>query len=340
MRHEHKPLDALRAAGGHHDHHDDDHHDHHHEHNDHEHHDDHHHDHSHGHSHGVTHRPEERRRLRIAVAITATTMVVEIVGGLWTGSLALISDAGHMFTHAFALGLSLIAIAVAARPTTPERSFGLYRVEVLAALFNAITLAAITFFIAREAWERLMSPQPILAGQMLVVAIFGLLVNVVTAFVLSGAGHDDLNFRSAFLHMVGDTMSSVAIVGGALVIRWTGWVWIDPVLSVLICVVILIWAWGLTRDSVRILLEEAPRDVKTAKVIAGVRGAFEEVADIDDVHVWTITSGMHAMTAYVELARELPLAEQSELAHRLRHFVADEFSIAHAVFQFEPRGDA
>ncbi|MCL4235261.1 MAG: cation diffusion facilitator family transporter, partial [Deltaproteobacteria bacterium] len=179
-----------------------------------------------------------------------------------------------------------------------------------------------------------------LAGQMLVVAIFGLLVNVVTAFVLSGAGHDDLNFRSAFLHMVGDTMSSVAIVGGALVIRWTGWVWIDPVLSVLICVVILIWAWGLTRDSVRILLEEAPRDVKTAKVIAGVRGAFEEVADIDDVHVWTITSGMHAMTAYVELARELPLAEQSELAHRLRHFVADEFSIAHAVFQFEPRGDA
>ncbi len=267
-------------------------------------------------------------------------MVVEIVGGIWTGSLALISDAGHMFTHAFALGLSLVAIAVASRPTTPERSFGLYRVEVLAALFNAITLALITVFIAREAWIRLMNPQPILAGQMLAVALVGLFVNILTAWVLSGAGHDDLNFRSAFLHMLGDTLSSVAIVGGALVIRWTGWVWIDPVLSVLICVVIAIWAWGLTRDSVRILLEEAPRDVKTAAVVARIRAEFGEVADIDDVHVWTITSGMHAMTAYVELARELPLAEQSELAHRLRHFVADEFSIAHAVFQFEPRASA
>lgn len=304
---------------------------------------DHDHDHDHHHheqrrslAHGAQdHRPEEKRRLRIAIAVTATAMVVEIVGGVMTGSLALISDAGHMLTHSFALGVSLLAAWIASRPTSPERSFGLYRVEVLAALFNAVTLAVITAVIAHEAYERLITPRDVDAWSMFGVAVFGLVVNVGTAWILHGAGHDDLNFRSAFLHMIGDTLSSVVIVIGAVAIRYTGWTWVDPVLSVMICVVILVWAWGLTRDSIRILMEAAPKGLRVEAVRAGVRDAFAEVTDVRDVHLWTITSGLHAMTACVAVAPGVDLERQRDLAHRLRHYVEDEFSIGHAVFEFQ-----
>lgn len=295
---------------------------------------------SHGHGvgghHGTTHRPEEKRRLRWAVILTASAMVVEVIGGIMTGSLALISDAGHMLTHAGALGVSLIAIHLATRPTSAERSFGLYRVEVLAAFFNAFTLLLISGFIAFEAWERLMNPRPILAWQMLGVATFGLAVNLLTALILYGVGKDDLNFRSAFLHMLGDTLSSAAIVVGAVLIHYTGWTWVDPILSVLICAVILIWAWGLMKESVHILLESAPSNLRVEQVRAGLRKRFDEIKEVDDIHIWTITSSMNAMTAYVELARELPLSRQSRLAHDMRHFVQKEYRVGHAVFQFEP----
>ncbi|MCZ7583440.1 MAG: cation diffusion facilitator family transporter [Deltaproteobacteria bacterium] len=310
-----------------------------------------HHHHGHGHDHGhpglvsftapksADHRAKEKTRLWWAIGVTTTAMVVEIVGGLLSGSLALISDAGHMLTHSAALGVSLVAMVLAARPTRPERSFGLYRVEVLAALFNAITLIVITGFIAHEAYERLREPTAILAWQMFGVAVFGLVVNLGTAFILHGGGMEDLNFRSAFFHMIGDTLSSVVIVIGALVIRATNWFWLDPVLSVVICLVILYWAWGLLRDSVHILMESAPEGLSVSKVLDGLRGRFDPVDDVVDIHMWTISSGMHAMTAHVRLKRDLPLAEQSRLAHDMRHYVSDEFSIGHAVFQFEAAAD-
>ena len=285
------------------------------------------------------HRPVEKSRLRIAIVITGLTMVVEAVGGSISGSLALISDAGHMLTHAAALSVSLAAMYLAAMPTTRERSFGFYRVEVLAALFNAITLILITGFIAFEAYRRLVHPTPILAWEMLGIAVLGLVVNLVTALIMRGAGQDDLNFKSAFLHMLGDTISSVAIIIGALVIRFTGLLWIDPVLSVMICLVILAWAWSLLRESVRILLEAAPAELKVEEVRGTICGNFKIIRDLDDIHLWTITSRMYAMTAFVEIEKELSLSEQDDLGHALRHFVADKFGIGHAVFQFVPAGE-
>ncbi|MBZ0270657.1 cation diffusion facilitator family transporter [bacterium] len=315
----------------------------------------HHHGHGHGHEHGhghthsgffvvhrpgelsgeiPEHRPKEKRRLKIAIAVTTTAMVVEVIGGVITGSLALISDAGHMLTHSFALVVSVLAMYLAARPTKKERAFGLYRTEVLAALFNAVTLVVITGFIAVEAWERLMAPQPILAWQMFGVAVFGLIVNVATALILMGAGHGDINFRSAFLHMVGDTMSSVVIVIGAVVIRYTGWVWIDPVLSVMICGVILYWAYGLTRDSVGILMETAPKGLAVEAVEHGIKERFPDIAKVTDVHIWVITSGLNAMTACLAVPADMDLAAQKALSHEVRHFVLDEFDIGHAVFEY------
>ncbi|MCB9479308.1 MAG: cation transporter [Deltaproteobacteria bacterium] len=300
----------------------------------------HHHGHHHGHSHGLgghhfdAHRPEERKRLKIAIVITTAAMIVEIVGGVITGSLALISDAGHMLTHSAALFVSLMAMHFAAKPGKAKHTYGLYRVEILAALFNAVTLALITGLIAHEAYERLQNPTDILAGEMFAIAVFGLVVNLVTAWVLHGAGGDDINFRGAFFHMLGDTISSVAIVGGAILIWWKGWDWIDPVLSVLICLVILYWAWGLTRDAVSVLMEAAPAGIEPTQLGARLVENFDEIASVSDVHVWVITSSRNAMTAYIALHMDLSLAQQDELAHRLRHFVDDEFGVGHALFQF------
>lgn len=263
-------------------------------------------------------------------------MAVEVVGGLWTGSLALISDAGHMLTHALALGVSLAAILFAARKTGAERTFGNHRAEVLAALFNAVTLIVISGFILWEAYERLLAPEMILGWEMFGIALGGLVVNLVTALILHDVGHDDLNVRSAFLHMLGDTFSSGVIVIGAVVIVYTGWTWIDPVLSVVVCLVILIWAWGLTRDSVRILLEAAPPHIDIAELRSHLLDAHPLVDDITDLHLWTITSGMCALEATIRLNRDVPLSATSDVLAQLRQIAQDHFRISHSIFQLEP----
>ncbi|MBI5500608.1 MAG: cation transporter [Deltaproteobacteria bacterium] len=278
-------------------------------------------------------RRRERRRLGWAIAVTAAAMVGELIGGLWVGSLALVSDAGHMLTHAFALGVSLTAILLAARAATAERSFGFHRVEILAALLNGVVLLGATVWITWEAAERFRRPAPILETPMLVVAAVGLGVNLFTAWLLHDVGKHDLNVRSAFLHMLGDTVSSVAVVAGAIVIGGTGWLWIDPALSLGICVLILIWSAGLIRDAVRVLLEAAPYGMSIQNVRAGIGACFPEVVALHDVHVWTVTSGMVAMTARVEVRLE-SLDECCELAARLEPYLRSEFGIGHATLQF------
>jgi cobalt-zinc-cadmium efflux system protein len=310
----------------------------------HDHHNGHDHGHDHSHDHGIrlgsTHRPRERRRLLIATIITGVTMVVELIGGLMSNSLALVSDAGHMFTHFFALGLSLSAIVIASRPATDERSYGFYRSEILAAFTNGLVLVGATVYILYESVVRFFHPVDIATREMFWVALAGLVVNLITAWLLWGIGRQDLNVRSAFLHMITDTLSSVAVVGGALVIFWTGWWQIDPILSALISVLIAIWSWRLLRDSANVLLESKPRHLRKEDIPAACRAEFPEIREMHDLHVWEITSSMYAMTAHAALAPEVTMAQAEQLRVRLERFVSEKYRIGHAIFQFEAVGSA
>jgi cobalt-zinc-cadmium efflux system protein len=298
------------------------------------------------------HRPRERRRLLWAMGLTGTMMVVEAVFGFLTNSLALLSDAGHMFTHFFALAVSYFAIVIASMPTTRERSFGLYRVEVLAAALNGVTLLLVTLYIFYEAAHRFIVPKPIASMQMLVVAmlvvaVLGLAVNLSTALILWRAGEKhDLNVRSAFLHMLGDTASSVGIVATAAVIHVTSWLWLDPAVSVLIAALIVIWAWQLMRDSVHVLLESTPRHLTVGEVVEALRRdpdvralcsriSGAEHLDIHDIHIWEITSRMYAMTAHIALP-DHELRESAPLLARIRALVRERFAISHTVLEIEP----
>jgi len=289
-----------------------------------------------GHRH--VHRAVERKRLILTMALTGSTMIVEIIGGIFTGSLALVSDAGHMLTHFFALTVSLIAIILAALPTRPTRSFGLYRVEVLAALFNGITLLAVIIFIFYEAINRLIHPIPIKEITMFIVALIGLAVNLTSAGLLLGVGKEDLNVRSAFLHMLGDTASSVGIVVGAIAIYLTGWFAIDPILSMLIAAVIFVWSWNLMRDSVNILLETTPRHIDLDEVISTIRNEAPEVMDVHDVHIWEITSQMYSMTAHLVFHDNCPVSECARVFQRLNDPLREKFRISHVNFTPEPTG--
>jgi cobalt-zinc-cadmium efflux system protein len=264
-----------------------------------------------------------------------------------TNSLALLSDAGHMFTHFFALAVSYFAIVIASMPTTRERSFGLYRVEVLAAALNGVTLLLVTLYIFYEAAHRFIVPKPIASMQMLVVAVLGLAVNLATALILWRAGEKhDLNVRSAFLHMLGDTASSVGIVATAAVIHVTSWLWLDPAVSVLIAALIVIWSWQLLRDSVHVLLESTPRHLTVGEVAESLRRdpdvqalcrriSGAENLDIHDIHIWEITSRMYAMTAHIALP-DHKLRESAPLLARIRALLRERFAISHTVLEIEP----
>lgn len=287
-----------------------------------------------GHPHEHTHRPQAKRQLMLSIGLTGVMMVVEVVAGILTNSLALISDAGHMLTHFFALAVSLGAIYLAARPTGRHLSFGLYRTEVLAALFNGVTLLLITAYIFWEGYQRILAPEPVKSQQMLVVAVIGLLVNLVCAWILSRVSSEDLNLRSAFIHMIGDTVSSVGIVAGAIIIMLTGWNIVDPILSILIAAVILVWAVGLLRDSVRVLLETTPRHLKVEEVERFILAQVPEVKHVHDVHIWEITSRMYTMTAHVAL-EDRAVSEAQRVLEEVAHLLSHHFDIEHATLQLE-----
>lgn len=292
------------------------------------------HDHvDHPHDHFLLRRTQGRNRLALCVAITVVTMAVEFIAGLLTGSLALVSDAGHMLTHGFSLIISYFASFIAQRPATAKRTFGLYRAEILAALFNGASLLAITGFIVWYAVQRIFHPVPISAGWMLVVAVAGLAVNVATAFILREFASHDLNVRSAFLHMLGDLVSSVIVAGGAVVIIWTGWRPIDPILSILVCVLMLIWAYGLIRDSVEILLLSAPREVDVPAITERL-SRVDGVRLVHDVHAWSITSGLHSLTAHVRID-DMPVSRSCAILNEMGGILKKDFRIIHYTIQFE-----
>lgn len=277
----------------------------------------------------------EKKKLKIAIVITAATMFVEIIGGILTNSLALISDAGHMFTHFFALAISTAAITCANRPVCHHRTFGFYRIEILAALLNSLFIFAITVWIFIEGVQRIIHPRQVISVEMFIIALIGLAVNLVTAWILHSATKESLNIKSAFLHMLADTFSSVAIVIGAIIIYFTKWNIIDPILSIAIAFIILIWGWGLFRDSANILLEAAPKGIDSDQVKKVLMDAVPEVEEISDMHIWEITSKMYSMTAHVKIKGGEKCADAKKVLDRIKQIVNETFDIEHTTIELD-----
>lgn len=278
----------------------------------------------------------KKQRFLISIAITAMTMILEALGGWWTGSLALISDAGHMFTHLFALTISYTAVILSMKPATEERSFGLYRAEILAALVNGMTILLIVFWIIYEAYKRFITPEAIQSTPMFVIAVIGLVVNGVTALILHRIVEDDINAKGAFLHVLSDLGSSVGVVIAALIIHFTGWTAADPIASVLIALVIAYWSFGLIRDAVHVLLQSTPKNLSPETIRKTLIQKIPEIQNVHHIHIWELTKNMYVMTAHLDLA-DMPLSVADSLRHRAQDILHDRFHITHADLQLQCR---
>jgi cobalt-zinc-cadmium efflux system protein len=260
-------------------------------------------------------------------------MIAEIIGGILSNSLALLSDAGHMFTDTLALALSFFAMKFAEMPATSRRTFGFYRLEILAALLNGVTLVLISVYIVYEAYHRIQNPPPVQGSLMLIVAIIGLVANILGALFLVKHHDTSLNIRGAFLHIVGDAISSVGVIIGGVIIAYTGWYLIDPILSILIAVGITIGAVGLVTESVNILLESVPAHLNVATVTEAI-AAVPGVREAYHIHVWTITSGVHALSAHVIIDDQL-VSDSRTVLDSVRTMLAERFRVLHSTIQLE-----
>ena len=290
------------------------------------------HDHVHGHDHphaGVTGR---EKKLIFAFVLTTLMMLVEMVGGFWSGSLALVADAGHMLIDALALLHAVVGAWFARRPADARRTYGYGRLEVLAGFVNALTQFVLVAFIAYEAITRLFEPTHILSGMMLVVALIGLVVNVLVLSTLHGHAHDDVNLAGATLHVLGDLLGSVAAVVAALLVRWMSWNWADPVLSLLVSLLILNSAWRLLRRSAHILLEGVPEGMNTGDVEEALRGADASIRDVHHLHVWQLASGSRMATLHAELHEG---ASSGSAIRAINQVLEERFSIQHVTVQID-----
>jgi cobalt-zinc-cadmium efflux system protein len=295
---------------------------------------------SHAHAHGERGHDHEHttagadarsvRGLRIALGLTSLFLVAEVVGGFLSNSLALVADAGHMLTDVGALGLSLFVAWFSQRPETPEKTYGYLRWEILAAFLNGATLLLISAWIVFESIGRLRSPEPLASGLMLIIAVAGLLVNVISASLLRPTHESSLNLRGAYLHVLGDLLGSVATVAAALIIRFTGWLLADPIASLLMTALIMRGAWTLVRESVDVLLEATPSHISVGAVRAQLE-ALPGIESVHDLHVWTVNSGVVAMSAHAIVR------EASRHQHVLEHIhdAMQLFGITHVTIQLE-----
>ena len=285
-------------------------------------------------AHSHQHPPSDSnaKRLLFAFLITAIFMVAEVIGGLLSGSLALLADAGHMLTDAAALLFALLAVHFSRRPPDARHTFGLLRLTTLAAFVNAIALVVITILIVWEAIQRFSNPQPIEGWAMLTIAIAGLLANLVSFWILhGGSGEKNLNVRAAALHVLGDLLGSVGAIVAAVVILWTGWTPIDPILSVLVSCLVLRSAWSLLKESVNELLEGAPSAIDIAALKRNLSRSIPEVRNVHHVHIWLVGE-KPLMTLHVQV---VPPHDHDALLERIHHFLAHEYQIEHATVQME-----
>lgn len=272
------------------------------------------------------------RKLQWSLGITLAVMGVELAGGILTRSIALISDAGHMFTHSFAIGIGLIAIYIARKPQCHHRTFGLYRAEVLAAFTNGLILLAVAGIIIAEAIKRFMHPVAVLGTEMLFIALIGLVTNLISIAILY-RGQVDLNVRGVFMHLIADAASSVGILAAALVIIQTGWYWLDPSVSVAVSILIVVWAWGVLKESGSILLEMAPRGLDSDTVSETLLAAVPEIASVENPHLWSITTDMRVFSAHVILFRMPAPGEWDSLMHRAESALKDKYQLIEITLQ-------
>lgn len=274
------------------------------------------------------------RRLLLALCLTGGFMIVELIGGLLAGSLALIADAGHMFTDTIALALAYIADRLSDRPADRLRSYGYHRVQILAAFINGIGFLLIVAWILLEAVQRLLDPPEVTGGLMLAVASVGLLVNLAAFKVLHGGHRHDLNLHSALLHVMGDLLGSVVAIVAGLVILWTGWMPIDPLLSLVVALLIVRSAWAVVRQSGHILLEGTPEGQDAQQIRDTLMHEISEVTDVHHVHIWSLTPQHPLVTLHVQLS---PTADWPATLLRIKQLLADRFALTHSTVQLEDR---
>ena len=289
----------------------------------------HHHEHDHGHSHD--HRGTDKKLLKIALVITIITMLAEFIAGFISNSLALVSDAIHMFTHSFALLISLIAIIIASKKAPLSKTFGFYRAEVLAAFINGITIVLSIVWILYEAIHRFLNPGVIDIKIAMIVAIIGLVVNIITGVILMQGDKHNVNLKSAFVHMLSDALSSVAIIIGYIIIYFTSWYFIDIILAIIVAIVIGKWALDILKSSTNTLMESSPIDIQEVQQFIEKN---ENVIELHDIHIWEITQDMYNMTAHVKIDKK-SLDKYEELLHEINHGLKEKYKIVHTTFQFE-----
>ena len=297
------------------------------------------HDHGHSHTHGGN-----KKTLFIAFLITTSYMVAEAIGGLLTNSLALIADAGHMLSDSISLLVGFLAFTVGEKAASHAKTYGYKRFEILAAVFNGVSLVAIAAYIFYEAYHRFADPPEVASGGMLAIAVVGLLVNVLVAWILMRGGDtkENLNLRAAFLHVLGDLLGSVGAIAAALLILFFGWAWADPLASVIVAVLVLISGWRVTKEGIHVLMEGTPRNVDIDEVTAAINNV-PGICNIHDLHVWSITSGRNALSGHVVVEDNVSFEETQTLLRKIEHLLKD-MKIGHVTIQIEnkehPHGES
>jgi len=277
-----------------------------------------------------------KKKLWIVFSLTTGYMVAEAVGGVLTGSLALLADAGHMLTDSGALGLALFAIRYAERAATPAKTYGFLRTEILAALANAVALLLISFFILYEAWQRFRQPPQVLAGPMLIVACLGLILNFVSMRMLTAAAGESLNAKGAYLEVLSDTLGSIGVIAASVIVLTTKWYLADPIIGAAIGLFIVPRTWTLLKDATHILMEGVPERIDLPSLESAMRGVAGVVV-VHDLHVWTLTSGWDSLTAHVVVDNP---TRQEQILAELQKLLKEQFQIEHTTLQLESTGRA
>ena len=287
-----------------------------------------------GHSHGQV-RAGHERKLWMALGLTGSFMIAEVIGAFVTGSLALLSDAAHMMTDALALAISLVAIQVGKRAADRKRTFGYARFEILAAAFNALLLFVVAFYILFEAWQRLSAPAQIQSTGMLVIAVLGLVVNLISMRLLASASAESLNVKGAYLEVWSDMLGSIGVIVAALVIMYTGWGWVDSLVAAAIGFWVLPRTWTLLRESMNVLLQGVPDGIDIDQVEQSIR-AIDGVTEVHDLHLWALTSGKNVMSTH--LVADLGRRSEQQILAEVTELMHERFDISHVTVQVEQAG--
>lgn len=288
----------------------------------------------HGHSHGGN-----KKTLLIAFLITTIYMIVEAVGGFLTNSLALIADAGHMLSDSVSLGIGFLAFTIGEKAADQFKTYGYKRFEILAAVFNGVTLVLIAGYIFYEAYHRFADPPNVASTGMLLIAVIGLLVNLLVAWILMRGGDtkENLNLRAAFLHVLGDMLGSIGAIAAALLIMFFGWAWADPLASVIVAILVLISGWRVTKEAIHVLMEGTPKDVDIDEVTKAVQ-SIPGVRSMHDLHIWSITSGKNALSSHVVVDEGMTFEGSQHLLRQIETTLANQ-KIGHVTIQLENKGN-